>query len=397
MIRLARGSRQLGSYFLCFALIAVVAKICSWHLKQGLQLSADSASYIAWANALLEVEFDYAVFLSSNQFIAPIFFYLAPITLIASLMHVFGENWQAVFFWINLGFSAATILITVLTLRLVKVRDWVIACAVLMFLISDAYLTWPGYMLTDSFYAFLTAMLVYWLVRSAISNQVYWLPLLFVSLIIVLTRPTSPALITSLILFFMVWRFMAFEISWRQAVLLIFSLAGLTTMIFVLLITAYLRGWLDSQQLEFIAASAIEGRVVGARYETYWPNSGQAMELGRLFFLRIAYFFSPTAQTFSWFHNALNLMFFGLVLLGSALLMWRSALIDRSLRVFVFVALIFSFTTAVFHAFTIIDFDWRYRYPIIAPLIGMAAVGCEHFIRLIPTNMFTPEDERQPR
>ena len=39
-----------------------------------------------------------------------------------------------------------------------------------------------------------------------------------------------------------------------------------------------------------------------------------------------------------------------------------------------FLVLLISFITAAFHAFTLIDYDWRYRFPIILPIFSARVI-----------------------
>ena len=42
--------------------------------------------------------------------------------------------------------------------------------------------------------------------------------------------------------------------------------------------------------------------------------------------------------------------------------------------------LVTTFFVAAFHSFTLIDYDWRYRFPVIIPLIIIFPISVEIFI-----------------
>ena len=51
-------------------------------------------------------------------------------------------------------------------------------------------------------------------------------------------------------------------------------------------------------------------------------------------------------------------------------------------RIFFFI-IILSFSVAAFHSFILIDYDWRYRFPIILPLITLIPISLEVILRKI--------------
>jgi len=43
--------------------------------------------------------------------------------------------------------------------------------------------------------------------------------------------------------------------------------------------------------------------------------------------------------------------------------------------------IILSFSVAAFHSFTLIDYDWRYRFPLILPLLTLFPLSLEIYAR----------------
>jgi hypothetical protein len=82
------------------------------------------------------------------------------------------------------------------------------------------------------------------------------------------------------------------------------------------------------------------------------------------------YYFAPWAGDYSAVHKAVNLLFFAPLYLFAAVALatWRDR---RSKALLVFFVLAFS----GFHAVQQIDFDFRYRLPVLPALIMMAAAG----------------------
>src|SRR5207249_102818 len=84
---------------------------------------------------------------------------------------------------------------------------------------------------------------------------------------------------------------------------------------------------------------------------------------------RFVRFFQVTSSKYSWTHNAVNLAYFvPLYLFGVVGLVhgWRSA--DRRRRSLIRLLALWIGVYAFFHALTVLDFDWRFRTPLIPHL-----------------------------
>ena len=62
----------------------------------------------------------------------------------------------------------------------------------------------------------------------------------------------------------------------------------------------------------------------------------------------------------------------------SSILIWvfLGEQISKKNKMFCFI-LVMSFIVASFHSFTLIDYDWRYRFPIILPLLMLVSISIE--------------------
>ena len=54
-------------------------------------------------------------------------------------------------------------------------------------------------------------------------------------------------------------------------------------------------------------------------------------------------------------------------------------------KIFLFIILL-SFSVAAFHSFILIDYDWRYRFPIILPLILLFPISLEIIVKKFYNN-----------
>jgi hypothetical protein len=123
-------------------------------------------------------------------------------------------------------------------------------------------------------------------------------------------------------------------------------------------------GWVDS------------GIVIWKRYETYIEPPVTFFDHIYFYFIRLISFFKPYANTFSHFHIIVNL--FQFFYISMSILVWstlcgKEKIPDKSI---IFILLL-SFSVAAFHSFVLIDWDWRYRFPIMLPLMIILPISIE--------------------
>ena len=104
----------------------------------------------------------------------------------------------------------------------------------------------------------------------------------------------------------------------------------------------------------------------------------------KILFTRFFYFFAPYSNAFSMMHIIINTLFFAIIALPISI---SSVFVDGSQRTnhivqqtkAVLVSVIIA--TAVLHSILLIDYDWRYRYPVIALIILLAAIEFSLFMQ----------------
>ncbi|MBK5258916.1 MAG: hypothetical protein JJE51_04930 [Thermoanaerobaculia bacterium] len=98
--------------------------------------------------------------------------------------------------------------------------------------------------------------------------------------------------------------------------------------------------------------------------------------------VRFVRFFQFTSSTFSRFHNLLNLIYFiPLYLLAVMGTVWTLRAADHRRRRLVLFAVMWIVTFAFFQAITVLDFDWRFRTPMLLEFIVLAAFGVDQIAR----------------
>jgi hypothetical protein len=121
------------------------------------------------------------------------------------------------------------------------------------------------------------------------------------------------------------------------------------------------------------------GEVVSGRLETYHDPPHAIIDYVAISVDRFVHFFAIGAHDFSAAHWAVELVFF-LPAYGLAgwfvVALWRGrTMLQPRERKVLLAAMGAILSYAVFHGLVQVDFDWRYRIPIVPHLILLAAAG----------------------
>ena len=144
---------------------------------------------------------------------------------------------------------------------------------------------------------------------------------------------------------------------------------------------------INNAQVFFYTEMVKTGVIIHHRPDTAINNPNTFFDIVYLYYIRILFFFNPYAKSFSDIHLVLNsIQTFYIFLSITA---WSFLSINfKLLNKIVFLILLISFFVSFFHAFTLIDYDWRYRFPIIMPMLVIFPISCEIFLRKIYTRNF---------
>ena len=124
------------------------------------------------------------------------------------------------------------------------------------------------------------------------------------------------------------------------------------------------------------------GMIIHDRPETWVNQPKNFIDTVYIYFLRLINFFNPYASTFSIVHIALNAIQIVLILFSVFIWFFFGGHIKIYDKIFLFILLL-SFSVAAFHSFILIDYDWRYRFPIILPLILLFPISLEIIVKKI--------------
>jgi hypothetical protein len=361
------------------ALFLVAATILGAVASRGTpSISPDSRFYLRLADAVRDGHLEQ--FMTTEQASWTVITF--PLML-AAARTVAGEHWAWVMVAVNVLAAAATALLLVILVRLVTRSSIAAGFAFVFYIASYEIVSWLTFIITDMTYSALmlaTFLVAVWGLMKpedrSLRRRVLLALLLFACFI---TRPAG-AILIPLVLFTELLR------SRRVGVMVAVVVAAAVVVLFI-------RAWFftDMQRwpFAFMKPKLVEyaerektGEVVWDRKETFRPpptTLGDHLAIEASRFVR---FFQFTTAGFSRAHNAINVVYFlPLYLLAGFGVLQGLRDEDRRRRNVVAAALVWITGTAWFHAITILDFDWRYRVPLLPLFLLLAACGVDAIVR----------------
>ncbi|MFL2551661.1 MAG: hypothetical protein ACJ0SM_09015 [Arenicellales bacterium] len=344
-------------------------------LHKGPIFGGDTQQYIAWSNLLISNSFDLLEYYSQNTFWTPAYFYTTMVLILSAVRNIFPEHWQAVFLGFNL-LSILTIYWCIYTLRKkVTYLVWPLAIAPFLFLMGDS-MVWPSYVLTDTYFAALVMLGLTVVLHKGLSIRSY--ALFFVVILLALSRPTSPIIIASFLLIAALKKKDACHFLYDNIKFIVSLTIILAALGFAFLIS---NTGITNAPLEEFRLRAFAGEVIRGRPETWLTPSSNFIDLVFLFFKRFSSFFQLWVADFSLIHNLINSFFVTFFIVCSfCFILGRSELNKPALTQYQLMLFLFVLLGALFHSATIIDYDWRYRFPYVAPMALFSAITFEQIV-----------------
>jgi hypothetical protein len=350
-------------------------------------MAPDSHGYAHWSARLIESGFDYPSIIAQASGGFPAILYALFGTLLAGLRLVFGSEWAAALVVLNFG---THVILGLLIVRLVArlTRNAPAAWgALLLYLGCFDLLMWVPFVLSDATFVLLTFGIFTLAAARILGTSQGWGRVVVPATAAVFYRPTGLVLLPDLAWAFYLSRSGRKNLR-RQAIFTALAVAIPTAAFaFVWVIQEPSRWPLDALSTSFriMAAEYSKGEVVSGRPETYHAPPAELIDYVIISADRFVHFFAIGARDFSVVHWVVEAAFFLPVYaltawLGIALGRGRTTFEVRERKVFLaaFGALL---SYAAFHALVQVDFDWRYRTPILPHLILLAAGGLADLMR----------------
>ena len=380
---------KYGNMLLYIAIVVCFSLIAYYHLNSGYSMSSDSKRFSRWADDLIRLDFNLYEFFSIDKISKrpSLFFFSVPVVLIALCKVIFVNEWQFAFLILNLSLVFFSLIIFVKCLLLIKVRPVLISLTLPLIVASIDILIWPKFILSDMIYAFLVLLGTYFIIKGIVNNKINYLKLSMIVFLLLASRPASIPVIFVIVFFIIISKF---EIFMRQKNILLFILVTFISIPFILGL-AYLFiefNFNDIVKLDFLTGMVKNGMIIHDRPQTWVDPPNNFIDVVYIYFLRLVNFFNPYASTFSIVHIALNAIQIGLILFSVFIWSLFGGHVKIHDKIFLFILLL-SFSVAAFHSFILIDYDWRYRFPIILPLILLFPISLEILLKKISKNTGT--------
>jgi hypothetical protein len=357
-------------------LVAAIAALHAWWiLHYGILWGADIDRLSAWADSLVAHRFNVAAYLRDTPFVAPPILYLGFVTVVAVAKVLAGSHWPALVValnWIAVIAIASLVLTTVwhLTSSLVGL----FAAGAL--LANFELLQFVSFPMTDVLFAGLGTVAIVMALRVADRPSAGVIAGGTAALLAACVfRPAAAPLIV-------VW---IVALAWPRVGKWIVPATAALIVIGMLLFAAVmqeparwpfeaLRVWMDYLKRNYAA-----GMIVVGRPETWVAPPSRYVDYLAMIGLRWAYFFAIVMRGYSRLHNLINVLYFvpayGLAIAAIVLRRTTATLL-------LFLAIL---VTSAFHGIQEVDFDHRYRLPILPPLIMLAGLGAAEVARRVRT------------
>jgi hypothetical protein len=354
-------------------------------------VTPDAVEYSGMARALAALDYNPVAYLRRGEEVAELNhpvaapFYLAFVFVIGLAQELFVTNWPYAVVAFNVVMQTIAAFVILLTVVAVSgpAAAWI--AAALLAVLFD-FNQWVAMTQSDPMFVAISAVAVSTGLRAADSERPdrFW-PVVTAAgacLLIIFVRPAWPPVIaTMLVVALLAVRRRSQPFS-RAAILLGLGIAGLAATLGmwaaaqIYFDPTALPGGIGSRFVTMFRAEFAGGVVVVARPETFIAPSETAAGFLHVMALRIVYFFWFVADGFSTQHRLLNILghvpLYVFAVIGIVTLL---RVPNRRMQHAGIVAIVWIATTDLYHAVTVLDYDWRYRAPTYFPLVLLASAG----------------------
>lgn len=352
----------------------------------GLGFGADSRAYSAAADQLIASGFDYGAVVGQSRATYPPAMYVGFATVVALLKLLLGSSWTFGLAVLNVLAAAG---VAALLARLARrttdsaAAGWV-GLALLLACFNLA--VWTRFVLSDATFLLLAVGVFALAADRILRGGGSWVPVFVLAAVATFYRPPGVVLLPAVAWALFLARSRPGAVR-RTVVAAAGAAAVAGTLLFCWILQQPSRWPFDafSRPLGRTAQFYARGEVVSARPATYHAPPDSLLDYAALAADRFLHFFAVTAPGFSVAHDLVNAVFF---VPCYALAAWllvavargRDGLSQAQRDVF-WAAAGFVLLTAAFHGLLQVDFDWRYRMPILPHLVLLAAGGAAVLLR----------------
>ncbi len=355
-------SKYSPIYLLLFALLIRAL----YFLKTGVIHGGDTEFYLNFAKLIAEHK---TIFGITDH---PFYYSLYPLLL---LLFQFNEQLIIIFQIILSAFSTATLYL--IGSHVFSKHVGIIAATI--HILSWELFQWDVYILTDSIVVSLMIATCYFLIQSLRTKHMHWW--LFTISAMLLLAFARPASLPFLIIVFV------FILTNLRSTRLKFWITLTAIILFGYLFYFFAHSGSLSLPffLQFYTNEFMRGEIIHHRIylPITWTTSltfGSLVNALDIILARIGAFWLPFIQTFSWSHIIINIAYFIPLYMFSfyfCVRQKRGSGIKKEIVFLVSIVIVYW----LFQSMTEIDYDWRYRLPVLPFLTLIAAAGFDLFIK----------------
>lgn len=300
------------------------------------------------------------------------------------------EHWPYLIVFVNVICLAAGAGLLVATVRMVTQSALAALAALLLYVMGYDVIAWLRYVLTDNIFVLTTTAVFYLLVRGIVQDgpSLRRRTGLALALFACFITRAAGAVLLPVVLFAEWWSHrepprgrLGRVAPWL--LLLAIALGGMFVRAYVF---ADLRRWPTEflrPALETYAVREKRGEVVYDRAEARRTPPRSTIDHVVIEADRFVRFFQFTTAGFSRMHNRVNTAYYIPLYLLAIVGLLDGLRRDATRRKVVAVTALWILSVAWLHALTVLDFDWRYRLPVMPMLIMLAACGVEAVLRRV--------------
>lgn len=364
--------RALSRWWVVFIAVVVVHGITTGGQPR---TSPDTQLYVRLANDLLAGDLSSTFNIVTLRWTKIIF-----ITLLALARTISPESWREIMMVVNVSCSGAVAVLLVHVARRASRTIAGPAAALLLYLGCYEVFQWMKFVLTDMLFC-LASFIPFVLVarRILVPGEPRRPVLLAVSLVVaVFTRQPGIVLIPLVLFAELVLVECRVKRGAAAAMIVAAALVAFAVRTTVVHDPSLWPFGFIKPKIEEFAAREKTGEIVYDRLESHRPSPRTWGDHAVMVADRLVRFFQFTSSGYSRAHNLANVVYFTpLYLLGLAGAVYGFRSGDVRRRALVIALLMWIGVFAYFHALTILDYDWRFRMPLVPHLILLAVIGGE--------------------
>lgn len=378
--------RAVSSRAFVFLLVAAAFAVTT---KGRLKLTPDSPMYLSLAEAIQHARL--TVFATTTKANFTIIIFPSLIALARTLAPV---HWQLLLLAVNTVCAAVTAVLLVDVVGRVTSSSTAAAVALVFYICCFDIFIWVSYLVTDHLYAVIATYAFVLSVRGVLGRDgpqpARRVKLLVAIMVTVVTRPVGIVLVPPVLL--TEWFFVGGPAKRNAKALWLFvgsgvAVAFLAHAYFFQDLSRWPFQWMRPKLQEY-ASRERAGEVVYDRHETFHRPPVTMTDFESIAADRFVRFLQITSTGYSRSHNVVAVFYYGpLYLLAVIGVIGAFRTGEERQRAVLQTALLWLVANATLSAITTLDFDFRYRMPLMPQIILLGAFGA-----YLPMRYFAPVD-----